>query len=248
MEFNTSENTNSGANTSTVNWSFYLKCSSGSAYNNNNNAWYVQIDGSTRASGNSTYSLSAGGSKLLSSGTSQSINHNTDGSKSINVKAYYDENGDTISETMVLTDYVRVPSAVSSVSTSVNGNVITVSWPDASAPFGPITYHYANRYSTDGGSTWSNWSGESTTTSTSFTGTYTAGRTYQFYVYPSNGDGNGGTTYSNPVFLAAGGKRFTTTSPSSLVLMQTKKRYTSSGWVDITVRKRWDGNNWVNLS
>lgn len=107
LQFNVSENIDAGNNISSVNWSLYIVCDSGSAYNGNNNQFYVNIDGSRRVTGNSTYSLSSGQSKLLTSGTSQNIGHEANGTKAINVTGYYDEEGNTISRTYSLKDFDR---------------------------------------------------------------------------------------------------------------------------------------------
>jgi len=193
------------------------------------------------------------GSVTLASGQLD-IPHAANGSiNSITGSAYYSNGlvGNLTASDYVgnLVDFVRVPSAPPSMSASNVGNVISVSWAEASAPFGPVTYYWAYRSSSNGGASWSNWSGETVTSSLSFSGTYTLGLTYQFYVYAHNSDGNSGVTYSNTVFLAAGGKRFKADGTGWALTTTAAKRYTGSAWTDITTAKRYTSEGtWVNLS
>ena len=192
------------------------------------------------------------GSVTLASG-SLDIPHAANGSiNSVTGSAYYNNGlvGNLTASDYVgnLVDFVRVPSAPSSMSASNVGNVINVSWPEASAPFGPVTYYWAYRSSSNGGASWSTWSGDTVTSGLSFSGTYTLGLTYQFKVYAHNSDGDSSTTYSNTVFLAAGGKRFQSDVAGWALTTTAAKRYTGSAWTDITTAKRFDGSNWVNLS
>jgi hypothetical protein len=113
LRLNYTENTNSGANTSTISWSLQIICTSGSAFNNNNNVWHAYVNGSLVGQGNSKYNLSSGQSITLGSGTSGAIAHNANGSKTISVSGDYDDatvitasNG-----AFALTDYAVAPSA-----------------------------------------------------------------------------------------------------------------------------------------
>lgn len=144
-------------------------------------------------------------------------------------------------------DYTRIPSAPSYVSASNVGPVITVSWPDAATPFGPLTYYWAYRSSTNGGATWGNWSGDNNVgTAKTFTQTFTGGATYQFRVRAANSDGTSGWMESNTLFLSSGGKRFT--GSNWALTVGAAKRFNGSSWVDLVTGKRFDGTNWVNLT
>lgn len=143
-------------------------------------------------------------------------------------------------------DYSRPSASPTWCQASNVSNTITFQWNEASAPFGPITYYWIYRASSDGGATWGGWSGETSTSGLSTSGTYSPGQTYQFAVRASNSDGGGGWLYSNTVFLTAGGKRWT--GNNWALTTGAAKRYTGSTWTNITIAKRFDGNNWVNLS
>lgn len=146
-------------------------------------------------------------------------------------------------------DYYRPPSAPASMTVSNIGSTITGSWPDASTPFGPLTYYWASRSSSNGGSTWSAWSGDNNVgTGKTFTQTFTAGLTYQFRVRAANSDGTSGWRESSTLFLTAGGKRYTGTNWA--LTTAAAKRYTGTAWANITTSKKYDATSktWVNLS
>jgi hypothetical protein len=241
LQLTTSENPNPGNNSSTVNWSLDL-VGHNYAYNGFSNYWYAQIDGTTVGDGYRGYSFGGGwGTINLGSGTTWwNIGHNADGSKSIGVVGYYDENGNTISQTMTLTDFVRVPSAPSSVVPVVNANkTITVTANGVSSPL-TATYWYAYQ---QGSGAWS-----SPVSSSSNTYTYsglTPGANYTFRVYATSTEGTGGTTTSSSVFLPSGGKIYTGTAwvPTTVA-----KIYTGTAWVPITTAKIYTGTSWVNLN
>lgn len=111
-----------------------------------------------------------------------------------------------------------------------------------------ITGYYV-QYSTNAGSTWS-----TAVAMTSQAYTYTslaAALTYLFRVYAVAPTGNSGKTVSSSVFIPAGGKRWT---GSAWDYATTAKRYDPdnpaavSGWVDISIAKRWNGTSWVDLT
>lgn len=144
-------------------------------------------------------------------------------------------------------DYYRPAGNPGWMSVSNVAQVITGSWGDAPAPFGPVSYYWVYRSSANGGATWGGWSGETGTgTGKSFSQTFSPGLTYQFAVRAANSDGGGGWTYSNTIFLSSGGKRYTGTNWA--LTSAAAKRYTGSAWVNLATAKRFDGTNWVNLS
>lgn len=146
-------------------------------------------------------------------------------------------------------DFVRTPSAPASVTAVKSGSNIVVTSGDSGTYAGlPILGYYVSyASSSNGGSTWSAWSGESTMTSKSYTYVSpTPGLTYKFRVRSNNADGYSGYTESATLFLTAGGKRFNGTN---FVLTSTAaKRFNGSSFQSFTIAKRFDGSSWVNLS
>lgn len=254
-----SENINSGNNTSTVNWELRIISDYAfGSYNFNNNFWYVDINGSRVASGRSTYNLyGVGSSKLLSSGTTGAITHDTDGSKAINVKGYYDEQADLIDQTYILTNFTRLPLAPASCTATVNPDkTITVNSGTGTNYGSSVTYRVQIANSSDNYATWRNaagtLNGNDTMTNRAFT--YSGllpGRSYRFRTFIVDTEGTGPTTQSIDYFLPSGGKRYDTLT-GTYIPTQTAKRYdsTSSSWITITNAKRYDAalGQWVNLS
>lgn len=197
LQLNVSENTDSADNLSSVNWSLYIICDAGSAYNSWSNSWYVQVNGTTVDSGNSGYTLSSGQSLLLSSGTSGNIYHNADGSLSINVQGYYDEYPTLISQTFTLTDYARPPSspAFTSVTRTIASEAVVVT--TSTSPAGTPTYYVD--YSKNGGAYGNALTQQTAGAPSTFTFSgLTQGSTYQFRTYASlYGEGTSAYTYSS---------------------------------------------------
>jgi hypothetical protein len=81
-----------------------------------------------------------------------------------------------------------------------------------------------------------------------FSGTPTVSGTFNFVVRVSL---DGGATYVNQavsLYVRPTGKRYTTGSSTSETPLTIIKRYDpSAGWVDVTIGKRYDGTNWVEL-
>lgn len=146
-------------------------------------------------------------------------------------------------------DYVLLPSAPSSVTAVAVGSIITVTSGEASTP-GPTIDAYKVSYasSSNGGASWSAWSGESNMSSRVYTySSLTPGLTYKFRVRAHNGDGDGGYTESNTVFLSSGGKRYTGTNWALTVAAA--KKFNGSTWTSFgTAKKFTDAGTWVNLS
>jgi hypothetical protein len=193
LQFNVSETENSSGNSSKVNWSLYIVCTAQSNFNNNQNAWYVQIDGSTVSSGNSGYNLSTGQSLLLSSGTSGDIGHNANGSKAINVRGYYDYAANLISQTYTLADYSRPPATPSfaSVTRATGSSTLVVTLNTVSDPAGgTITYNVDYNVNNGG------FGNSRSQTSNVFSFALSAGNTYQFRVSATGADGTSGLATS----------------------------------------------------
>ena len=85
----TESDVNINNNTSKVNVTAYIDKLSGSGYfSNDGKPWNIKIDGSTVASGNKTYDFRNYTTLTLGSG-SKTITHNSDGSKSVAISAYF---------------------------------------------------------------------------------------------------------------------------------------------------------------
>ena len=259
VTINSSESQNPGGNTSTVYASLTLNAIN-QGYSGYNTSFSLQI-GSTivadRVGGPSALNTDGIGTDSWTSNTySYTYTHNPDGTRGSvgTYGTFYGGGGfsppsggiGNSGATYPAINYSR-PAGMPSYCTASNvSNTITVNWDQAPAPFGPVTYYWIYRSSSNGGATWSAWSGETATSGLSTSGTYTAGQTYQFAVRAANSDGGGDWRYSNTIFLTAGGKRWT---GSNWALTTTAaKRWTGSAWTNITTAKRFDGSNWINLS
>lgn len=144
----TESNVNINNNTSVVNVTAYLDKLSGSGYySSDGKPWNIKIDGSTVASGNKTYDFRNYKTLTLGSG-SKTITHNSDGSKSVAVSAYFSSSpylgSATVSATFKLTTIARA-SSISSITggTELNQQV-TVNISRKSTSFThKVEYSYA---------------------------------------------------------------------------------------------------------
>lgn len=254
-----SQSQNPGANQSTVSATLYLNWNNGSAYSNYDQEFYIIVGGistgwiSAPRSVNWPNQTNSGRVALWTH--SPTFNHDTNGYRGpVGTYGYFNGDGgfgpgdiDVTGPTFGALDYVRLPSAPSSVSASATGPTVVVTSGEASTPGPAITgYFVSYASSSNGGATFGSWSSESTMTNRSFTYTLTPGLTYKFRVRAQNGDGFSGYTESSSLFLAAGGKRFTVSDWALTVTAA--KRFNGTAWVDLTTAKRFNGTDWVNLS
>lgn len=250
LRLETSENTNEGSNSSTVNYTLKLIRNSGFAFNLNANglSWSTNIGGYTN-SGSTSYDFRSYSELVLVSTTTGSIAHDPDGSKTISVSGSISGPGPIYSGSaggsMTLTDYTRTPGAPASCTVSVSGRNATVTSGLADVTDKPaITSYQVERTNNDG----STWSGTVLTMDGSRQYVYSSldgGKYYKFRTRGVNSEGAGAWTESSSTFIPAGGRRWTGTEwlPTTIA-----KRWDGSAWVDLTIAKRWDGSAWVDLS
>lgn len=180
------------------------------------------------------------------------IGHNADGSRNdvgFSVSFPTGIGTGSASSTINLYDFTRLPTAPATVTAVKSGSNVVVTSSDGSTYEGlPLSGYYVSyASSSNGGSTWSNWSAESTMTSQSYTYVNpTPGLTYKYRVRVNNSEGYSGYRESSTLFLTAGGKRY---DGGQFVLTSTAaKRFNGSSFNSFTIAKRFDGSNWVNLS
>jgi hypothetical protein len=260
LSLEASQSQNPGANQSTVSATLYLNWNNGSAYANYDQEFYIVVGGvstgwlSAPRSVNWPNQTNSGRVGLWTH--SPTFTHDINGVRGpVGTYGYFDGDGgfgpgdiDVNGPTFAAIDYVRLPSAPSSVSAVATGTTVVVTAGEASTP-GPAISNYWVSFasSSNGGATFSSWSSESTMTSRAFTYTLTPGLTYKFRVRAENGDGYGGFTESATLFLTAGGKRWTG-SDWALTVAQAK-RFDGTVWDDIEIAKRYtEAGTWVNLS
>lgn len=265
LSIGTSESQNPAANQSTVSATLYLNWSSGEAFANYAQEWYINIGGnvvggSAPSSVNykSTYPywVSLTGSVAVGS-HSVTFTHNTNGERgAVGTSGSFDGDGgfgpgdlSVTGTTYGAINYTRLPGAPSSVTAVSVGPVITVTSGEASTPGPTITaYKVSYASSTNGGATWSGWSGETNMNNRVYSyNSLTPGLTYKFRVRVTNADGDGPFTESNTLFLTAGGKRYTGTNWA--LTAAAAKRFNGTSFVSLTTAKRYtDAGTWVNLS
>jgi hypothetical protein len=136
-----------------------------------------------------------------------------------------------------------VPSPPAAVTIGTQAGLdlpVTVS---ASASNGgePIT-SYRLQYTSNSGSTWTNF--ETVTPGTPRVFTLAPGLTYQFRALSTNAIGDSGLTTSSAYLLTAAGNRWT---GSAWVPVSTAKRWDGAQWVNISTARRWNGTEWVQL-
>jgi hypothetical protein len=254
FRLNTSENTNPSANTSTINWNIQLIKNDFAVWNLNSGqtSWGANIGGYTYG-GTFAYDFRNYSSLRIYGTTTGAIAHNSDGSKSISVSASFSGAGPLVSGsaggTMVLQDFVLLPSSPPSVTAAATGLNVVVSSGQASTP-GPAISNYWVSFasSSNGGVSFGSWSSETAMVNRQHTYTLTPGLTYKFRVRAQNSDGYGGFTESSTLFLTAGGKRFDATANNWALTAANARRWNGTSWATLTTLKRFDGTNWVNLS
>ena len=162
----------------------------------------------------------------------------------------YGPNSPSAGYTFGLSDIDRSAGAPTSCSASyAPGTGMTVSWGASTSYINPFNYYVSYASSTNGGSTFGSWSSETTVASSSTSYLYTSltpGLTYKFRVRAYNGvdQYSGFTETAAPVFLASGGKRYTTSN--TWVQNTTDKRWNGSTWVTKTINRRYNGTSWVD--
>lgn len=134
-----------------------------------------------------------------------------------------------------------VPSAPAAITVSaVNGLDVTVSISGSTSNGGSAITAYYMQYNNGSG-----WTGTTQVTGSSLIYmNLTPGLTYTFRVWSVNEMGNSAYATSTPVFLSAGGRRWTGTvfTPTTIA-----KRHDGTDWVPLTIGRRHDGTDWVNL-
>lgn len=253
LTISTSESQNPGGNSSTVSANLFLNSNNGSSW------WGTTVSGNINIGGNvSGFSRTSGGSasgswSALVHSYSVTYSHDANGYRGpVGISGAFGPGSNVPSlsvsgGTYGAIDYVRLPSAPSSVNAVATGPTVVVTSGEASTPGPTITaYKVSYRESTNGGVTWGAWTSEVNMTSRAYTYTLTPGRTYQFRVRAQNTDGFGAYTESGTLFLTAGGKRWT--GDNWALTVAQAKRFNGTSWVDLTIAKRYDGAQWVNLS
>lgn len=188
------------------------------------NPWSVNIDGQS-FSGNFTYDFRPPNNNntiTIGSGTTGWISHNSDGSKSVNVRATATGSSigsaDTGNNSFRLTTYERAPSTPSSISTSRNVRAITVTVGASSdAGAGISRYRIQKRQLPPGGS-YSSYGDDITTTTSNRVGTYTGllpEYTYQFRARAEGPGGNSGWRESGTTVIPDAA-----TAPASISLLR----------------------------
>lgn len=144
----TESDVNINNNTSKVNVTAYIDKLKGTGYfSNDGKPWNIKIDGSTVASGNKTYNFRNYTTLTLGSG-SKTITHNSDGSKSVAVSAYFNSSpylgSATVSATFILTTIARASSISSITGGSELNQSVTVNISRKSNSFThKVEYSYA---------------------------------------------------------------------------------------------------------
>lgn len=144
----TESDVNINNNTSKVNVTAYIDKLKGTGYfSNDGKPWNIKIDGTTVASGNKTYNFTNYTTLTLGSG-SKTITHNSDGSKSVAVSAYFSSSpylgSATVSATFNLTTIARASSISSITGSSELNQSVTVNISRKSNSFThKVEYSYA---------------------------------------------------------------------------------------------------------
>lgn len=261
LSISTSESQNSGANQSTVSATLYLNWSSGEAYANYTQEWYISIGGNqtggaapTSVNWNGSSWVSLSGSVALGS-HSVTFTHDANGNRSaVGTSGSFAGDGGYApgalsvgGTTYGAINYDRKPATPAAPTAVVNSNkTITVSWSAVSSPAGTPTYYVRYAAALSGGG-YGSWSSDVSTTSTSYIYSGLArGVTYKFQVRAENTDGTSAySADSSGYFLPAGGKIY---DAGSFRLTNFGRKFDGTNWVDLTTAKKFDGSTWVDLS
>lgn len=200
LRLNVSTNDDEDRNRSTVNWNLQIDPPGNwYSYSFFSNPWSVNIDGAG-SSGNFTYDFRPPNNNrtiTIASG-SRTINHNSDGSKTINVRASATGSSigsaDTGNRSFRLTTYEREPSTPSSISTTRNVRSVTVSLGASSdSGAGIDRYRIQRRQAAPGGS-YGSWGNDRTTSTSNRTTTYTGLLPEYSYQFRGRAEGPGGNS------------------------------------------------------
>lgn len=259
LSVSSSQSTNPGSNQSTVNVSVVVSWNYGS-YFFGQTAWAdANVGGSVVRNNFSSINYpnpTQNGSVVVAS-HSVTYTHDTNGYRGAVGTAgafydsYYNRTLSASGETYGAIDYVLLPGTPGSVTATAVGPVITVVSSEASTPGPTITaYNVSYASSSNGGVSWGAWSAETAmvlATRTKVFDSLAPGLTYKFRVRAVNGDGASGYRESSPVFVAAGGKRWT--GSNWALTVAAAKRWNGSSFVSLTTAKRFNSDgSWVNLS
>jgi hypothetical protein len=282
LELDISKSDSSSLNRSTISWSLRLQENvSQPSYSFNTSTASLSFSlpaGTSLVSGtltptivNYTFDFRASGlqSKVIGTG-SFVVQHNASGvggTISGSSSATADVLGTASDDnSVVLTDYLRLPSAPSTAPTlSRIGKVITITSAESLAlsPAGPSITHYIFQYSTNGGTTW-------TSGGTNIPSTVPRSLAWTAPVFPAtyfirtaavSTEGTGAYSSSSSIFVSAYGYRFANVGgvPTSTAIT-TAARYTGvvtdtvvvggttyTNWKQIQSVKRYNGTSWIDL-
>ena len=142
-------------------------------------------------------------------------------------------------------DFDRRPAQPAWCGNTLEANkTLTASWNAVSSPAGTPTY-YVQYASAAAGAGYGGWSGEYSTTGTSYNFNLPRAATHKFRVRAANSDGGTGYTESGGVYVPSGGKIF---NGSSFVLTSFARKFNGSSWVDLQIARRFNGSSWVDIS
>lgn len=184
---------------------------------------------------------------------SRTYNHDANGFRgAVDTEGYFDGTGPYMPDylsagggTQGAVDYDRRPAQPSYCNNTLEANkTLTASWNAVSSPAGTPTY-YVQYASAAAGAGYGGWSGEYSTTGTSYNFNLPRAATHKFRVRAANSDGGTGYTESGGVYVPSGGKIF---NGSSFVLTSFARKFNGSSWVDLQIARRFDGSNWVDIS
>lgn len=196
--------TNAGNNSSTVRTQLYIESINGTYFNARATGQHQNTGQGVWSISNSNYDMGGPGSKLLSD-NSREIGHAADGTGT--GSAYGDFRTESqgfnwsvpqlsVSGSVVLTNFVRLPSAPNSATFSRNLQSVTVT---AGTSTSPLDVGYKVEYSRNGGA----WTAQQDMNS-SREFTYTGldwGATYQFRVWATSTEGSSGFTYTSTLAM-----------------------------------------------
>jgi hypothetical protein len=256
--------TDPAANTSYVHVYAYLNASY-QYFANWTGSGSLQVNGTVVQYYGGKYSMPGTNSSIQIGDWYGTVGHqNTNGTGTIYVYsdfsipggASYTPNSPSAGYTFGLSDLNRSAGTPASCSATLAGGVFTVAIGAATSYINPFNYYTSYASSSDGGVTYGTWSSDSTaipSTTSPLVKTYsglTPGLTYKFRVRAYNGvDSYSAYKESSPVFMTAGGKRYTSSNTWVLTATAAKvKRSTGTGYVPVTTAKRFDGYSWVNLT